>query len=39
LVIARSFIGVEIEERWFDIACRRIEQEQRQGDLLEGLGE
>jgi site-specific DNA-methyltransferase (adenine-specific) len=28
------FIGIEIEERYFDIACRRIEEAQRQGDLL-----
>jgi len=28
------FCGIEIEERYFDIACRRIEQAQRQGDLL-----
>lgn len=29
----RKFIGVEIERRWFDIACRRIEEAQRQGRL------
>ena len=28
-----KFIGIEIEERWFDIACRRIEAEARQGRL------
>jgi len=28
------FVGIEIEPRYFDIACRRIEQAQRQGDLL-----
>lgn len=28
------FVGVEIEERYFDIACRRIEQAQRQADLF-----
>jgi site-specific DNA-methyltransferase (adenine-specific)/modification methylase len=28
------FIGIELEERYFDIACRRIEEAQRQGDLL-----
>jgi site-specific DNA-methyltransferase (adenine-specific)/modification methylase len=27
-------IGIEIEPRYFDIACRRIDQAQRQGDLL-----
>lgn len=28
------FIGIEIHEPYFDIACRRIEEAQRQGDLL-----
>jgi DNA modification methylase len=28
------FIGIEIEERYFDIACRRIAEAQRQGDLF-----
>ena len=28
------FIGIEIEERYFDIACRRIEEAQRQGDMF-----
>lgn len=28
------FIGIEIEERYFSIACRRIEQAQRQGDMF-----
>ena len=32
--MGRPFIGIEIEPRYFDIACRRIEQAQRQGDLL-----
>lgn len=30
----RSFIGVEKNERYFDIACRRIEDAQRQGSLF-----
>ena len=30
----RRFIGVEIEPRYFDIACRRIEAAQRQGDMF-----
>ena len=30
----RTFIGVECDERWFDIACRRIEDAQRQGSLF-----
>ena len=32
--LGRRFIGIEIEPRYFDIACRRVEQAQRQGDLL-----
>jgi len=30
----RSFIGIEIEQCWFDIACRRIEETMRQPDLF-----
>jgi DNA modification methylase len=30
----RGFVGIEIDERWFDLACRRIEEAQRQGDLF-----
>ena len=30
----RRFIGCEVEPRYFDIACRRIEDAQRQGRLL-----
>lgn len=30
----RRFIGIEIEERFFDIACRRIEDAHRQSDLF-----
>ena len=32
--LGRRFIGVEIEPRYFDIACRRIEQAYRQPDLF-----
>lgn len=32
--LGRSFIGIEIEPRYFDIACRRIEAAQRQADLF-----
>jgi DNA modification methylase len=32
--MGHPFIGIEIEPRYFDTACRRIEQAQRQGDLL-----
>lgn len=30
----RPFIGCEIDERYFDIACKRIEDAQRQGKLF-----
>lgn len=32
--LGRRFIGIEIEERYFDIACRRIEAAQKQGDMF-----
>jgi site-specific DNA-methyltransferase (adenine-specific)/modification methylase len=32
--MGRDFIGIEREERYFDIACKRIEDVQRQGDLF-----
>jgi DNA modification methylase len=32
----RDFIGIEREPAYFDIACRRIEDAQRQGSLFEG---
>lgn len=32
--LGRSFIGIEREPRYFDIACRRIEDAQRQGRLI-----
>jgi site-specific DNA-methyltransferase (adenine-specific) len=32
--MGRDFIGIEREPAYFDIACRRIEQAQRQGDLF-----
>lgn len=32
--LGRQFIGIEIEERYFNIACRRIEQAQRQADFF-----
>ena len=32
--LRRPFIGIEIEERYFDTACRRIEEAQRQGDMF-----
>ena len=32
----RRFIGIEREAKYFDAACRRIEEAQRQGDLFMG---
>ncbi len=32
--LGRQFIGIEIEPRYFDIACRRIEEAARQPDML-----
>jgi site-specific DNA-methyltransferase (adenine-specific) len=32
--LGRKFIGIEIEPKYFDIACRRIEQATRQPDLF-----
>ena len=32
--LQRQFIGIEREAKYFDIACRRIEDAQRQGQLL-----
>ena len=34
LQLGRNFIGIEKDPRWFDIACKRIEDAQRQGDLF-----
>ena len=34
MAVGRRFIGVEKEPRYFDIACRRIEDAQRQGRLI-----
>ena len=32
--LGRRFIGIEIEPRYFDIACRRIEEASKQADLF-----
>ncbi len=32
--MGRNFIGIEREAKYFDIACRRIEDAQRQGDMF-----
>ena len=34
--MGRDFIGIEREPKYFDIACQRIKQAQRQGDLFIG---
>jgi site-specific DNA-methyltransferase (adenine-specific) len=36
--MGRNFIGIEREPKYFDIACKRIEDAQRQGDMF-GFGE
>lgn len=33
--MGRKFIGIERDQKYFDIACRRIEDAQRQGQLFE----
>lgn len=30
----KAFVGIETEPRWFDLACKRIEEAQRQSDLF-----
>jgi hypothetical protein len=32
--LGRKFVGVEIDPRYFDIACRRIDEAHKQGDLF-----
>jgi site-specific DNA-methyltransferase (adenine-specific)/modification methylase len=32
--LGKSFVGIECERKYFDIACRRIEDAQRQGRLI-----
>lgn len=32
--LGRKFVGIEIEPKYFDIACQRIEEAYRQGDLF-----
>ncbi len=32
--LCRKFIGIEIEPKYFDIACKRIEDAYRQGDMF-----
>ena len=33
--LGRRFIGIELDPRYFDIACRRIDEAQRQGRLFD----
>ena len=32
--LGRKFIGIEKEQKYFDIACKRIEEAHKQGDLF-----
>lgn len=32
--LGRSFVGIELDERWFDIACERIAAAERQPDMF-----
>jgi DNA modification methylase len=32
--LGRKFIGIELEPKYFDIACRRIEEAYRQPDMF-----
>ena len=32
--LGRKFVGIELEPRFFDSACRRIDDAQRQGRLI-----
>ena len=32
--LGRKFVGIELEQRWFDVACERIDQAQKQGRLF-----
>jgi DNA modification methylase len=34
VALGRQFIGIELHEPYFDIACKRIEEAQRQGDFF-----
>jgi len=36
--LGRKFIGIEIEPKYFDIACKRIEAAQKQGKLFDAKG-
>ena len=32
--LGRKFIGIELDEKYFDIACKRIEEAYKQGDFF-----
>lgn len=32
--LGRKFIGIELDEKYFDIACRRIEESYKQPDMF-----
>ena len=32
--MGKTFIGIEREQKYFDIACKRIEQAYAQGDMF-----
>jgi len=32
--LGRKFVGIEISEKYFDIACKRIEEEARQSNMF-----
>lgn len=34
VMLGRRFIGIEIEQKYFDVSCRRIEAATRQPDML-----
>lgn len=36
--LGRKFIGIEIDEKYFDIACKRIDMAERQGKLFNETG-
>lgn len=36
-LMGRKFIGIELDEKYFDMACTRIERAYRQADLFGGI--